>query len=312
MGKTIDITGQKFGKITALYDTGIRKNRQALWHCKCDCGNECDILGSSLRSGHTKSCGCGNYDSKNVEDLTGKVFNRLTVLNREGSDTSRHALWLCKCECGNTRIVKTSELKSNAVKECRECAKYSQTNIDYSTTSWFREINGKKFGRLTPKNPTLDRNNAGRVIWECYCDCGNPNPIFVSSSSLKNGNTQSCGCLRHSSTGEDRIAKLLIDNNINFKRQYTFDNLLSPKNSKLMFDFAIFDKEYKLSHLIEYDGVQHFEAIEYFGGNEYLKYLQQCDEIKNTFCKTNNIPLIRINYLKDEIVLEDLYPNDDE
>lgn len=37
MGKVIDITNQKFGKITALYDTGIRKNRQALWHCKCDC-----------------------------------------------------------------------------------------------------------------------------------------------------------------------------------------------------------------------------------------------------------------------------------
>ena len=56
----IDITGQRFGKLIALEPTPIQKDKRRYyyWKCKCDCGNECYIEGSSLRSGHAKSCGC--------------------------------------------------------------------------------------------------------------------------------------------------------------------------------------------------------------------------------------------------------------
>lgn len=53
----IDITNQKFGKLTALYPIKSESST-IVWHCKCECGNECDVNGSFLRCGLTKSCGC--------------------------------------------------------------------------------------------------------------------------------------------------------------------------------------------------------------------------------------------------------------
>lgn len=58
MGRFIDMAGKKFTKITVLYQSGKSASGSIVWHCICECGNECDINGSSLRSGHTKSCGC--------------------------------------------------------------------------------------------------------------------------------------------------------------------------------------------------------------------------------------------------------------
>ena len=45
--------------LVAQYSSGRReKDKRIVWHCKCDCGNECDVDVNSLISGHTKSCGC--------------------------------------------------------------------------------------------------------------------------------------------------------------------------------------------------------------------------------------------------------------
>lgn len=55
---TKDITGMKFGDLTALYINGKGKCRGSTWRCKCDCGNECDAYGGHLREGTRKSCGC--------------------------------------------------------------------------------------------------------------------------------------------------------------------------------------------------------------------------------------------------------------
>lgn len=58
MGKYRDLTGQKFGRLTAIKDAGRTKNMQVLWLCKCDCGGMTVTQGAHLTSGHTKSCGC--------------------------------------------------------------------------------------------------------------------------------------------------------------------------------------------------------------------------------------------------------------
>ena len=51
---------------------------------------------------------------------------------------------------------------------------------------------GQRFGKLTVIEETDERKHSGRFVWECRCDCGNK--VKVSSLSLLNGNTQSCGC----------------------------------------------------------------------------------------------------------------------
>lgn len=65
MSTLIDLTGQKFERLTVLYKLPpdkSKKGRGAYWHCKCDCGNEADVLGANLRKGATKSCGCYNKE----------------------------------------------------------------------------------------------------------------------------------------------------------------------------------------------------------------------------------------------------------
>jgi len=93
------------------------------------------------------------------------------------------------------------------------------------------------------------------------------------------------------STGELKIASELEKLNIEFIRQKSFPNCLRQKN--LLFDFYL----PKHNICIEYDGRQHFEEIELFGGKEYLKLLQESDKIKNYYCKNNKIKLLRISHV---------------
>lgn len=69
MSKLIDLTGNRYFRLVVLYRTNNkiynRKNKKVskvCWHCKCDCGNEVDVIGESLKQGLTKSCGCWNYE----------------------------------------------------------------------------------------------------------------------------------------------------------------------------------------------------------------------------------------------------------
>ena len=139
-------------------------------------------------------------------------------------------------------------------------------------------------------------------MWLCECDCGNI--TIVSGNSLRTGNTQSCGCLGHSK-GEFKIEKILKENNISFIKEYPV--LINHRTFR--FDFAIFQND-QLQYFIEYDGKQHFEPVEFFGGKEYYEYIKNNDNIKNNYCIVNNIPLIRIPYLKyNDIQIKDLLPS---
>lgn len=62
MSKIIDLTGQKFGKLTVVKRAGSTKDGRAQWLCKCDCGNTCIVMGKLLRNGSVKSCGCYQKD----------------------------------------------------------------------------------------------------------------------------------------------------------------------------------------------------------------------------------------------------------
>jgi protein-arginine kinase activator protein McsA/very-short-patch-repair endonuclease len=96
------------------------------------------------------------------------------------------------------------------------------------------------------------------------------------------------GCPRcNSSKGENYIRNYLLENSFSVLEQYSFREL-----PNLRFDFYL--EDYNLA--IEYDGIQHFEAIEHFGGEEAFASGKERDEIKNKYCKDNNIYLLRIPY----------------
>lgn len=144
---------------------------------------------------------------------------------------------------------------------------------------------------LTVIKDSGERTTTKQKIWLCKCECGNE--YKVRTDSLTTGNTTSCGCLT-GSKGEKAILEYLEKNNIRFKQEYTFPDL---RNINLLrFDFAVMDEDGNLVKLIEFDGRQHQNITGYFGGiEEYEAYLLR-DEMKNTYCKENNIPLLRIPY----------------
>lgn len=283
MGKIKDLTGEVFGRLTVLGMTPERRNRQVVWKCQCECGNITDVVGQALRTGHTKSCGCLNYEKKDLDSLIGQKFGKLTVLKRSDFSFNGKIYWTCKCECGNRLDVSGTDLRNNDVNCCNQCRIYHYH---------FNDLTGIRCGLLTVKK-SIGRDKNGRHLWECECDCGNT--VKVNSLSLMNGKTSSCGCLNHS-VGESIINRWLISMGFNFKRQITFHDCLSPKGAKLKYDFGIYNKNNILIGLIEYDGVQHFQPIEYFGGIDSFNYLQECDIIKNNYAINNNIPLLRIKY----------------
>lgn len=93
--------------------------------------------------------------------------------------------------------------------------------------------------------------------------------------------------------------KLLVagSHNIKFHKQYYFEDL-KPNNYPLKFDFAIFNPNIIL---IEYQGKQHYEPIDFYGGIEGLQKQQLRDNQKREYCLSHNIPLYEISY-KDNII----------
>lgn len=71
----IDRTGQKYGNLTVISYSDKNKHGQAKWVCKCDCGNEIVVIGGSLTSGHTKTCGClhSMYGKNHTEETKKKM-----------------------------------------------------------------------------------------------------------------------------------------------------------------------------------------------------------------------------------------------
>jgi len=107
------------------------------------------------------------------------------------------------------------------------------------------------------------------------------------------------GCPKcNESRGEIQIRNFLISNSILFESQKTFKNC---KNKNVLpFDFYL--PKYNLC--VEYNGIQHYEPVEYWGGEKKLEYRQNNDKIKTQYCKDNNINLIIIRY--DEDILKKL------
>lgn len=109
----------------------------------------------------------------------------------------------------------------------------------------------------------------------------------VRPTSLLRG--QQCPkCSKKCSKGEKEIIKYLAERNI----KYTFQHKAEIKKHHLFFDFYVPD--YNL--LIEFQGAQHFQPIDFFGGEENFKRQAANDDLKRNYCRENNINLLEIPY----------------
>lgn len=130
-----DLTGQTFGLLTVI-NRAPNKNNRTMWHCKCECGNECDIRTDQLTRGVTKSCGCLHLQQAkttgqgNKKNLTGQTFGQLTVLYELPERENGKILWMCQCSCGNTKAVRGTSLTSGNTQSCGCIKSWGETIIE--------------------------------------------------------------------------------------------------------------------------------------------------------------------------------------
>ena len=101
------------------------------------------------------------------------------------------------------------------------------------------------------------------------------------------------------SRGEIKIYEILQNAGLNFEEEYSFPDLISSTGRPLRFDFAVLDDDGNLDFLIEYQGVQHYEAKSKFGGYSGLRKQQYNDMQKREYCRKHNIILIAIPYVDE-------------
>lgn len=111
------------------------------------------------------------------------------------------------------------------------------------------------------------------------------------------------------SRGEIKIHEILEDAGLNFVEEYSFPDLVSTSGRPLRFDFAVFDDDDELQFLIEYQGIQHYQAKSKFGGYSGLKKQQFNDFKKREYCFKHNIILIAIPYTDESRVNYDYIMN---
>ena len=179
-----DVTGQKFNNLTALY------KQDGKWVCQCICGNITSVNLTRLKNGRIKSCGCLQFQSRS-EDISGKRFGRLTVLRKDKCNNQKY---LCQCDCGNVTSVYKDNLIRGLTQSC------GCLHSDLVSDKLTIDLTGQKFGRLLVLQRDFNKLRSQGVYWKCLCDCGNI--ISVIAHSLKEGNTQSCGCLKQETTSE--------------------------------------------------------------------------------------------------------------
>lgn len=78
MGKFIDLTGKRFGRLIVISKDLNNKSKRIKWICKCDCGNTKSVYGFNLQKGYTKSCGC--LQKENTSKASKHLFNQYEII----------------------------------------------------------------------------------------------------------------------------------------------------------------------------------------------------------------------------------------
>ena len=210
MSKVEDLTGQRFGELTVIRDSGERQNHKILWLCRCDCGNELKVTTGNLHQGvstRCKSCGHKHAAITMLVDLRGKKFGRLVPIEVVGSDKYSKHIWKCKCDCGNTTYATTGLLTSGKTKSCG-CYKQDEfkqrvTTHGMTNTRVYGIWQQMKDRCLNSKNPHF-YCYGGRGITVCerwknsfenfLSDMGNPNNDLSIDRIDPDGNYEPSNC----------------------------------------------------------------------------------------------------------------------
>ena len=148
------------------------------------------------------------------KSILGKEFGKLTVIGYDGV-RNKNSYWLCKCECGNEKVISRPSLISGHSESCG-------CNISSS-------LIGQRFGKLLVIDAAGKEN--GTTYWQCRCDCRRI--VIVRRGHLTDDGTTSCGCSRKGKNSAHWLG--VGDLSASFYRHFQ----QSAKRRKIDFDVGI-------------------------------------------------------------------------
>lgn len=128
MAKALDLTGQRFGRLTAI-ERSENVKCKAAWVCRCDCGNVAVVMASDLRSGHTQSCGC--LQRQRTSSASVKHGMRYTRLYHRWLDM--------KQRCQNPKNKRWSVYGGRGITVCAEWLNSFEAFRDWALANGYRD-----------------------------------------------------------------------------------------------------------------------------------------------------------------------------
>lgn len=182
-------------------------------------------------------------------------------------------------EHGEFYSIPSNHLKGTS--GCPKCAALKSHNRQAKTTERFIQEAAKIHNNKYDYSKVSYYNKSTKVIIIC--------PEHGEFKQIPSSHLSGCGCPACSFKNQGRLYSKIQEtlSDLNFEQEYTTDWLDKQR-------LDIYCPEYNFA--IEYDGEQHFYPIEYFGGVENFKHIQERDILKNEKCKTNNCKLFRVKY----------------
>lgn len=145
----VSYTGEKFGKMTVLYDLPDAISTvgyMRMVKCLCDCGKEKSVALSKLKNGHTESCGCIRFGITNHKyvNVIGEVFGDLTIIDDVFPSLTLGRSVKCMCTCGKVKVIALNALKSGNTKSCGGGSTCVVDGIKYKSLSEAARVLGYK------------------------------------------------------------------------------------------------------------------------------------------------------------------------
>lgn len=213
-----DITGQKFGRLTALYPTNENNYGNTIWVFNCECGTTTKAPMSRVTTGKKKSCGCLEKENKTPKYQVGDTVKHLTILEILPKTTKfSKKRYKCRCDCGNTTTITRSFLEKN--QDCGCTQKTKREEIQKQKRKIQKQIQKKAQKQKEKQKLKEDRkpflqaffligqtfkdatvtgildqpkNDKRPIIVSCVCKCGTT--YTTTASSLTNGSVGKCLC----------------------------------------------------------------------------------------------------------------------
>lgn len=273
------------------------KNKEQKLDYICHCGNQATTTYGTVRNGLIGCKKC-RYKAISESSLRYTIKDAKEIFEKEGyilidqdldkKISTNNDRLKYKCPKGHEHDMILAKFMAH--RRCPTCNNENQRERYQHDYEYVKNIFKEKGAELLSEEYV---NMNTKIKYKCQCG-------HISETTLGNySKIKGCPNCAEKSKGEALIKSYLINNNIIFKMQFCFNDC---KNKKaLPFDFALLSNNGELLCLIEYDGEQHFTPVDFAGkGEEWAREQFEVnkikDQIKNNYCRDNDIKLIRIPY----------------